>query len=212
MLELDLVRRGRVRQLPPPAPRRPSCRRCVFSRLSGGLGLEGMSELSSTELRRPRCCSREADTVFLRLYLGGPGAGELGLSVSLWRLVSDSLVQPSASVSRLSLFLRSSLVALPYSILLMTSLLERRELPGARLLLLPPGDTVWGRGQGGWTRDDTVQIFPQTTDTDSRYLSLNTVLAWAWTMLQGVETGDTTQESDTAAVGQSAPRLSANTR
>ena len=147
-MELDLVRRGRVRQLPPPAPRRLSCRRCVFSRLRGGLGLEGMSELSSTELRRPRCCSREADTVFLRLYLG-PGAGELGLSVSLWRLVSDSLVQPSGSVSRLSLFLRSSLVALPYSILLMTSLLERRELLGARLLLLPPGDTLWDtRGQG----------------------------------------------------------------
>ena len=170
MLELDLVRRGRVRQLPPPAPRRLSCRR-VFSRLSGGLGLEGMSELSSTELRRPRCCSREADTVFLRLYLGGPGAGELGLSVSLWRLVSDSLVQPSASVSRLSLFLRSSLVALPYSILLMTSLLERRELPGARLLLLPPGDTVWDTGGQGLEAILIILIektFPQTTETAQR--------------------------------------------
>ena len=129
VLELDLVLLGRLLQ----------CFTLILALgLSrGGEGEASLSEESSTEFLLSLRFSLAVLEVFFRKYreeLAEELRPPVELSVS-------SLVRSESDSSTLERFFRSSLVAEPYSILLITSEEDLREPTEARLLLLPPN--IW---------------------------------------------------------------------
>ena len=129
VFELDLVLLGRLLQ----------CFTLILALIlsRGGEGEASLSEESSTEFLLSLKFSRAVLEVFFRKYreeLAEELRPPLELSVS-------SLVRSESDSSTLERFFRSSLVAEPYSILLITSEEDLREPTEARLLLLPPN--IW---------------------------------------------------------------------
>ena len=124
VLELDLVLLGRLLL----------CFTLILALIlsRGGEGEASLSEESSTEFLLSLKFSLAGLEVFFRKYLELRPPVELSVS---------SLVRSESDSSTLLRFFRSSLVAEPYSILLITSELDLRDPTEARLLLLPP--SIW---------------------------------------------------------------------
>ena len=137
LLELDLVLRGRVLILG--LESWLSRFILVLSGSSGGEGDPSLSELSSTEFLLSLLSLPWWLVVFLRKYLGRVLLCCLLLSSMSSLVTSDS----SSSSSMLFLFFRSSLVALPYNILLITSEDDLLEPRGANDDLLSPDTQLW---------------------------------------------------------------------